>query len=292
MQGGTGLKRPWETAAVVVALGLLGTATYLWVREPPAPALPAPAAPLPAGPPSAPEADARAPSAPTIAHPVEPLAEGPAAPLTAEAALTELFGRKTILSMFQLQDFPRRFVATVDNLGRATAPSGLWPVNPVGGRFLVAERDGRTTIDPDNGLRYTPYVLLLETVDLRQVAAVYRALYPQLQRAYEEIGFPRRYFNDRFVEVIDLLLATPQIDAPLAVHLPTINSPVQTERPWVLYEFDDPALQQLSSGQRLLLRMGPVNERRVKARLAELRALLVGARPAALKRAWPPSCLR
>ena len=112
-----------------------------------------------------------------------------------------------------------------------------------------------------------------------RAAAVYRALYPQLQRAYEEIGFPRRYFNDRFVEVIDLLLATPQIDAPLAVHLPTLNSPVQTERPWVLYEFDDPALQQLSSGQRLLLRMGPVNERRVKARLAELRALLVAPGP-------------
>lgn len=279
--GGTSLKRPWHAAAVVVALGLLGTATYRWVRQGPSPDSALPAAPSPVVPPTVPETTASAPPAPAIAHPIEPLVEEPgvAGPPSAEAALTELFGRKTILSLFQLQDFPRRFVATVDNLGRATAPSGLWPVNPAGGRFLVAERDGTTTIDADNGLRYTPYVLLLETVDLRQVAAVYRALYPQLQRAYEEIGFPRRYFNDRFVEVIDLLLATPQINAPLAVHLPTLNSPVQTERPWVLYEFDDPALQQLSSGQRLLLRMGPVNERRVKARLAELRALLVAPGP-------------
>jgi len=31
---------------------------------------------------------------------------------------------------------------------------------------------------------------------------------PQLQQAYEDIGYPNRYFNDRLVDVIDQLLAT------------------------------------------------------------------------------------
>jgi hypothetical protein len=60
------------------------------------------------------------------------------------------------------------------------------------------------------------------------------------------------------------------------MHLPTIAGTEQPQRPWVLYEFDDPALQSLSAGQRILLRMGPVNERRVKARLAEFRRLVAG----------------
>jgi hypothetical protein len=56
-----------------------------------------------------------------------------------------------------------------------------------------------------------------------------------------------------------------------------IKGPVQPERPWVLYEFADPDLQSLSAGQRLLLRMGPVNERRVKAKLEEIRRLVAAA---------------
>ena len=134
-------------------------------------------------------------------------------------------------------------------------------------------------ISADNGLRYTPYVLLIETVDLRQVVAAYTKLYPLFQRAYEELGFPKRYFNDRMVEVLDQLAATPDVNGPIRVRLPTINGPVQPLRPWVLYEFEDPALQSLTAGQRILLRTGPVNQRRLKSKLAELRRLLATGTP-------------
>jgi hypothetical protein len=162
----------------------------------------------------------------------------------------------------------------VDNLGRSHAPVAVWPVNPTAGRLVVEKKDGGDVIGSDNGLRYTPFVLLVETVDLRKAVAVYARLYPLLQKAYEDIGFPKRYFNDRLVEVIDLLLATPDISEPLKVRLPQINGPVQPERPWVLYEFEDSALQSLSAGQKILLRMGPVNERRMKGKLAEIRELV------------------
>jgi hypothetical protein len=191
-----------------------------------------------------------------------------------QTALEDLFGLKTVQSMFRLDDFPRRLAATIDNLGRSHASPTLWPINPVSGRFTVEERDGATFIGADNGLRYTPYVLLLETVDLRQAVGIYARIYPLLQQAYEDLGYPKGYLNDRLVQVIDLLLATPEIDAPIQVHLPPIEGPVRPERPWVLYEFVDPNLQSLTSGQRALLRMGSINERRIKARVAEIRRLL------------------
>jgi len=272
------LKRTWEIAAGVVALVLLGAAAFLWLNESQPPVAPPTAAPpLAASPPPA----AAPASDPVVRYPVDssPAEQEATVPLDPGAALTELFGRKTVLSMFQLQDFPRRFVATVDNLGRSHAPVGLWPVNPTAGRFNVEKQNGADVISADNELRYTPYVLLIETIDLRQAVAVYRRLYPQLQKAYEDIGYPNRYFNDRLVDVIDLLLATPDITGPQAVHLPTINGPMQPERPWVLYEFDDPALQSLAAGQRILLRMGPVNERRMKTKLAEVRRLVTAGDP-------------
>jgi hypothetical protein len=76
-------------------------------------------------------------------------------------ALTELLGRKSVASFLQIDEFPRRFVATVDNLGRAHAPPMLWPVNPTPDRFTVQELDSGPVIGADNAARYTPFVLLV-----------------------------------------------------------------------------------------------------------------------------------
>lgn len=276
------MKKPVVVAVIVglilVALG----AWYAFVRPPmqgpkasvvpAAEPAPAPAAPAPASEPGI--------HYPLAVPPAAASAASPAAASDVESVLTDLFGRKSVLGMFQLDDFARRLVATVDNLGRASAPARLWPVNPAAGRFLTEKQGAAEVIGADNGLRYTPYVLLLETVDLHQVVAAYTRLYPLFQAAYEELGYPKRYFNDRVVEVLDLLIATPESQEPVKVRLPVINGPVQPPRPWVLYEFENPAWQSLSAGQKILLRTGPVNERRLKARLAELRRLLATGAPA------------
>jgi hypothetical protein len=59
--------------------------------------------------------------------------------------------------------------------------------------------------------------------------------------------------------------------------LTEIKGPIPSQRPWVHYEFADPALERRSAGQKLLLRMGPVNQRRLMAKLADLRGQLVEA---------------
>jgi hypothetical protein len=266
----------WVFAVAVLLLaGIIG----LMLRQgllPFGPRTPPAAAPPPVAAPAQAPVQAPAASEPAIHYPIDTASAPALGPAGPEQVLAEVFGAKPVRTLFQLQDFPRRFVATVDNLGRSQAPSGLWPVNPTGGRFSVERRGEALVLGADNAQRYTPYVLLLENVDMSALAAAYARLYPSFQQAYEELGFPGRYFNDRLVQVIDQLLATPIPEGPLKMHLPTIAASERPQRPWVLYEFDDPALQSLSAGQRVLLRMGPVNERRVKARLAEFRRLVAG----------------
>jgi hypothetical protein len=274
------------TAAVVVSLLSVG----LLARWRPFTAAPEPgsviAAPEPGAATLAVAAAAPPPSAATKPAMRYPIAE--AAPVAAsgqskdlEDELSGLFGHDAVQSLLQLTEFPRRFVSTVDNLGRSHAPALMWPVTPAPDQFVVEAQGETTIVSADNGRRYTPYVLLLETVDLRQAVGLYVRLYPQLQRAYEELGYPGQHFNDRLVAVIDLLLATPDIDQPLRVTMPQVSGPIAPQRPWVMYEFDDLALQSLAPGQKLLLRMGPVNQRRVKQRLAEIRRLV--AAPDALR---------
>lgn len=269
--------------SVLVTLFLAVAAWLVWHRQtPPA----APAGPEPAvaeAPPSA--APVEAP--PAIAHPVDALAvAASAAPEPAGRvgdpvveALQVLLGREAVLRFLHTDGFVRRVVATTDNLTRERAPSRLWPVVPAPGRFQVGSHDGRTVIAAANAARHEPFVRFVESIDLAAAAALYVRHYGRFQAAYEELGYPGRYFNDRMVAVVDHLLATPEPAGPVAMRLPEVQGPVQPARPWVMYEYADPALQGLSAGQKLMLRLGPGHRQRFKERLAEWRRLVTTRAP-------------
>jgi hypothetical protein len=197
-----------------------------------------------------------------------------AQPLAADqigSAITAFLGSKAALTFFQLTDFPRKFVATVDNLGRSHAPPVAWPISPTEGRFTVQTFDGATAISSDNGLRYTPLVLLLEKINAGLAVDLYVRMYPVLQQTYVDLGYPNNQINDRLLQVINHLLATPNAPQVMAVQLTEVKGPIPSVRPWVRYEFADPALEALSSGQKIMLRVGSVNQNRLKARLSALR---------------------
>lgn len=272
---------PWIARIALAALcaAIVGGAGYVWWRrqqaEPAAAPAPVatPQAQAPAMPPAA--------SAPAILHPVPADAAAPLPPEAIDDAVAALVGKEAALKFLQLADFPRRIVVTVDNLGRPHAAPALWPVNPAAGRFTVEGQGEAARLARANAERYTAFVQLVERVDAARAVELYFGLYPQFQRAYEELGYPGRYFNDRLVEVIDLLLAAPEPAEAPALRLTEVQGPVKPARPWAHYEFVDPALQALPAGQKMLVRMGPEHERRLKARLREFRRqLLTGPTPA------------
>jgi len=230
----------------------------------PAPQDGAPPAPLPAPAASGPQFPIAAST-----EPLPPLADSDA---RVRAALGELLGSKAVASFLQTDGFVRRVVATVDNLPRTQAPPSRWPVQPTPQRFKSKGEGDAQTIDLDNSARYTPFVLFAESVDPARAAALYRELYPLFQQAYEELGYPGRYFNDRLVAAIDHLLSAPEPTGPLRVKLTEVKGDVPAAQPWTRYEFADPQLEALSAGQKTMVRMGLVNERRMKARLKEFRA--------------------
>ena len=266
---------PWIIAAVLACAVGAGAAWWFWLRP-----VEVPQAPPPVG--AAPQAPA-APPAVTEAsgpqNPVEALAPAdPALPALAQSdprvaeLLSELLGSDKVASFLLTDGFVRRVVATVDNLGRAQAPSRMWPVQPMPQRFEVeGEGDAPTAVAPANAARYSAFIAFAEAVPLESAVALYARLYPLFQQAYEELGYPGRYFNDRLVAVLDHLLLAPEPRGSLRVKLTPVNTDVPNLRPWVRYEFVDPALESLSSGQKILVRMGPANQARAKALLRKLR---------------------
>ena len=176
-------------------------------------------------------------------------------------ALVEIFGEdiEAMLSDAALID---KTVASVDSLTRDRVSEKVRPIGRIGGSFDVVAtgENGPWYISPDNFARYDGIVNMLTSADLDQLVATYRRFYPLIQEAYVRLGYPGSYFNDRAVAVIDEMLATPEPEQP-----------IQLVRPHVLYQYADPALEDLSAGQKLLLRMGPEHAARVKGVLTEIR---------------------
>jgi len=266
---------PAVAIVVLIALIAAGGWWYWSQRAEPPPSRPTVASPPP------PESPAPAPqvAASGPQNPVDALAEPDAVlPALGEAdaavtsALTELLGAKRVASFLNVDGFVRRAVATVDNLPRPQAASRMWPVQPSPERFLVQGTGEQQVIGAGNAARYAAFTGFVEAVDAERAATVYARLYPLFQQAYEELGYPGRYFNDRLVAVIDHLLAAPEPAGPIAVRLTEVRGEFADTRPWTRYEFADPTLESLSSGQKMMVRVGLSNEKRLKAKLRTFRA--------------------
>lgn len=180
--------------------------------------------------------------------------------------LLDLFGEPLESSLVESR-LIERLVTTVDNLPREQVAQRMRPVTGVDGQFLAEELEavGEYRLNPENYRRYDTLVGLLAAADTARVADAYKRFYPLLQKAYVNLGYPDGYFNDRVVEVIDHLLATPDV-----------TEPPKLVRPHVLYEYADPKLEERSSGQKLLIRIGPEHRQTVENKLRELRRLIIG----------------
>jgi len=259
-------------AALVIAAA--GVGYYYWAQQPAT----QPAAP-PAPPPVAETRPAPAPeSEAAIQHPIEAAkpevaaAPEPVAPLPAldvsdqpvTDAVAGVLDRAAIDEYLIPSGLVRRIVVTVDNLPRKKAPQRMWPVKPTAGAFMTTGGD-TAYLAEGNARRYEPFLKVMESVDAGKLAALYVRFYPLFQQAYRELGYPKGYFNDRLVEVIDHLLVTPEVAGP-----------IKLTKPWIMYEFADPALEARSAGQKALIRMGPANAQRVKAKLREFRRQIAG----------------
>ncbi len=259
------------SGGILLALGI-AFYFFLWPQRQPA-AVPPPVVESSSSV-GAPTADATAAAEPLPDHfPVPPpVAEAVPLPELADsdapfaAALGELADATQIAATLVPEQLIRRLVATVDNLPRERLAINDRAFARVPGQFMVHSRDGSYAMNPGNEARYVPLVTLAKRLGADNAAQLYLRFYPLFDKAYRELGSPGRHFNDRLVQVIDHLLATPEVEGPIAL-----------VQPRVFYQFADPALEARSAGQKMLIRMGPVNQAQLKAWLKRFRAAVTGA---------------
>ncbi len=192
-------------------------------------------------------------------------------------SLSGLAGEASVMRFIVSDNVVSRFVASVDALTSRQIPGQIMAIQDPGGEFMATANEYPDTVmrdsegdaisqyllNPANYQRYQPQVEMFEALNTQELVSLYRDYALLSQQAYIELGYPDGDFDARLIEVIDSLLSTPEITEPLRLI-----------KPEAFYLFANPDLEALPAGQKVLLRMGPMNARRVKDKLREIRTAL------------------
>ncbi|GAC16263.1 DUF3014 domain-containing protein [Aliiglaciecola lipolytica] len=160
-------------------------------------------------------------------------------------------------------DLLRRFVVMTENAANRTIATNHQVIVPPEQKFRVYEQSDKSFIDAASFKRYTPYVDTLDSMETESLISLYEVYKPAIKDIYAEIGDPDEDFTFVLMDAINHLLDTPEVPVPIEV-----------ETDSVMYKFADDRLESLSSVQKQLLRTGPENMRRIKAKLREVKDAL------------------
>ena len=274
--------------AVLAVILLLGVFAWYFYGEKPEPQPSVSETTELAVPPPVEPEDQPAPEPPAF-QPVErkavvdqELAELPLPPLAesdehVSQTLGAVVGEAAAIQYFSTEDLVARTVATIDALGSRQVPGNIQAMQGPAGSFAAVENPNprewvtneagdpipQYLSDPSGYRRYVNYVEMFEAVDTSTFIGLYERNQPLFQEAWRQLGYANGDFNTRLIEVIDELLATPDVEEPY-----------ELKKPEAVYQFVDEDLESLSAGQKILLRMGSENAARVKSKLSEIRQAL------------------
>ena len=169
----------------------------------------------------------------------------------------------TVNRMLVNEGLIQRFVVSVTNLANDEMAPNHQLLTPPEQNFRVYSQAGKQWIDAASYKRYTPYVDMLESFDNDALLNIYGIYKGDIQAKFSEIGKPDEDFNQVLLEAFDQLLDTPEVPVPVEVYSDS-----------VAYKYADERLENLNEPQKQLLRTGPDNMRRIKAKLRELKVLV------------------
>ena len=211
-----------------------------------------------------PEPEPVAETQPAAAEPLPSLNQSDAALF---ARLAEIELGASLMRLLAPEDLIRKFVVFAHNASSGELPQLDYPLRSIPSSFVVRDIDDNLyEMDPANYRRYDTLIDTLTGIDPQQAMPIYRALKPLIQEAYAEIGF-QDDFDQVLVRAIDQIMNAPQPEGPF-----------QLIKPSVMYLFADTDIEDMSPVHKQLLRIGPDNTAKLRARLPAYRERLQAGR--------------
>lgn len=131
----------------------------------------------------------------------------------------------------------------------------IGPIPP----FRPVVSRGDLSIDPTSYRRYDRYAAAVSSLDARGTARLYATLKPRVVDAYGRLGEQKGDFDPVLERAIVELLKVPVVQGRIGL-VPS----------GIVYAYEDPKLEGLTTAQKYLLRTGPQNVQTIQAKLREI----------------------
>jgi len=171
----------------------------------------------------------------------------------------DLSSHSRLLAWLKIKNIIRRVTATVDSIAEGSSPRAhLGFLAPKAG-LTVKKVEKKIFLNPKSYQRYNLVADVFQSLNAEASIRVYKELKPLFQEAYREQGYPDRDFQDALMRAIKELLRVPVVEGDIPVEEIVLS-----------YVMLDEKLEGLSDAQKHLLRMGPVNTRKIQGKLREM----------------------
>ena len=177
--------------------------------------------------------------------------------------IVTMIPNKALTDLIIEQDLISNFVVFIDNASRGELVTQFSPMKEPQRKFEADQVAGDLlsyTINEQSFQRYNAYADVLLALPTEKSIELYRELAPAIDAAHIELGYEEGTFDRKLKRAIDFL-----VDAPV------LTKDVTLVAPSAMYQYADAELEGLMAIQKLLLRMGPENQQKVRAKLLELR---------------------
>ncbi|MGK0410154.1 MAG: hypothetical protein ACJASB_002316 [Shewanella psychromarinicola] len=176
-----------------------------------------------------------------------------------EAKTLAIANGMKIAPMILKKDIARQFVVFVDNLAQGNMVRKASPLKGPDTKFTVSEITNKIYLNPDSYHRYDLYANFIEELSDKDLISTYNELKPLFAEAFTELGYSNIDFDTRMQQVFSMVADAPIIEDPIELSSISVN-----------YKYVDPNLEALPNAQKLLIRMGPENARKIKAAVKKL----------------------
>ena len=239
---------------IIAALGLIvGAAGAWWWTRAPAPPAPTPAATFGT------DAAVTPPAEPT--RPLPPVGQ---MDIFLRALLGTLSASPELARWLATDDLIRQMAHAIDLVSRGQSPARELTVLRPDGALRTTGSPRQLTLDPASYRRFDGIASAVASLDARAVADAYRTIHPRLDEAYRALGRSNSTVDQAVGAALQVLIDTPDVREPIRL-IPGAGAS---------YSYADPQLQTLTPAQKQLIRMGPDNLARVKARLREIKTAI------------------
>jgi len=178
--------------------------------------------------------------------------------------LTDFDGGNLLLTFLVDDQIIRKAVTFIENLTRGEIPQSGLPYKAIDSEIIVSEIDSDFyQMEEASFTRFDKIVDALVGFDEPELIAVYRLLSPLMRRAYSELGYSEDAFDAAVFDAISRIVAVNARELPL-----------QLVKPSVMYLYADSRIEDLPDLDKLLIRLGPRNVRRLQSKLKLIEAQL------------------